>query len=71
MTAVNRNIVLVMIFFFVTAIGMGLFYPKEEKSTWELKIGAGADISGLILDETIELMDRETAFVGAMEFGDC
>lgn len=51
----------IFLLFLIVGVGVTIFFPKEVKKNnkAELRIGAGDDISGLLMDETVKnLSDR-------------
>lgn len=53
---INRKIVLFIIGLVLTGTLITIFFPKESRrnANAPLRIGAGADISGILMEETVE-----------------
>lgn len=72
---IQRAIVITLIVFLTAGLGAALFLPKEKR--WnkeaEIKIGAGDDISGVLMDETVEALKdyKVSRTLQSSSFQDC
>lgn len=51
----DKKIAIFILGLILTGLGVSLFFPKEEKRNAEasIRIGAGNDISGILMEETV------------------
>lgn len=73
---IHRSIALFLSVFLTAGIAAAVFLPKEPEynSKAEIKIGAGDDISGILMQETIKYLDEKyqiTQSVESSAFQDC
>lgn len=73
---IHKLIVLVLGIFIVLGIGAAVLLPGEQKKNKdaEIKIGAGDDISGVIMNETVKGLEEEYRVSESLEsssFQDC
>lgn len=72
----GRRTAIFIIGFVLTGLLIGVFFPREEKKNPEalIRIGAGDDISGLLMEETVTGLRGKYQISDTMEstsFGDC
>lgn len=72
----NRKIALFIAGLVFAGTFVAVFFPKEAGRNADalVRIGAGADISGILMDETAEELGREYTVSGELEsssFQDC
>ena len=73
---IHKIMFVVIGLFLLAGIGSTLFLPKEEKKNKEaeIKIGAGDDISGILMDETVKGLEEKYQVSKSLEsssFQDC
>lgn len=59
----DRKITIFIVGFILTGMLISIFFPKEEKKNDDalIRVGAGADVSGILMDEIVsELSDSYT-----------
>lgn len=57
----DSKIAIFIVGFILMGIFVGVFFPKEQEKNPEaiLRIGAGDDMSGILMDETVALLSDE------------
>ena len=73
---IDKKILLFFVGFIVAGTLDAVFFPKEEKRNSEaiLRIGAGDDMSGILMEETIAQLDGKYMISDSVEsssFQDC
>lgn len=73
---IDKKILLFFVGFIVAGTLVAVFFPKEEKRNSEaiLRIGAGDDMSGILMEETIAQLDGKYMISDSVEsssFQDC
>ena len=73
---IDKKIIIFFVGFIIAGTLVAVFFPKEEKRNSEalLRIGAGDDMSGILMDEVIAQLDGQYAVSDSVEsssFQDC
>ena len=73
---IDKKILLFFMGFIIAGTLVAVFFPKEEKRNSEaiLRIGAGDDMSGILMEETIAQLDGKYTVSDSVEsssFQDC
>ena len=73
---IEKKIILFFIGFVLMGILIAVYFPKEEKRNSEavIRIGAGDDMSGILMEEVVAQMDGEYMVSDSVEsssFQDC
>lgn len=72
----NRKIVIFIVGFILTGIIISLAFPKETKKNPNamIRVGAGDDMSGILMEETVKELNGKYTISETMEssqFQDC
>ena len=73
---IEKKIILFFIGFVLVGTLIAVYFPKEEKRNSEavIRIGAGDDMSGILMEEVVAQMDGEYMVSNSVEsssFQDC
>ena len=73
---IEKKIILFFIGFVLVGILIAVYFPKEEKRNSEavIRIGAGDDMSGILMEEVVAQMDGKYMVSDSVEsssFQDC
>ena len=73
---IDNKIIIFFLGFIIAGTLVAVFFPKEEKRNSEalLRIGAGDDMSGILMDEVIAQLDGQYTVSDSVEsssFQDC
>ena len=73
---IEKKIILFFIGFVLVGILIAVYFPKEEKRNSDavIRIGAGDDMSGILMEEVVAQMDGEYMVSDSVEsssFQDC
>lgn len=72
----DRKIAVFIVGFILVGTLVTLFFPKEEKRNDDalIRVGAGADVSGILMEETVNELSEQYAIKESLEsssFQDC
>lgn len=72
----DRKITIFIVGFILVGILVSIFFPKEEKRNADalIRIGAGDDVSGILMEETVSELSEKYAIKESIEsssFKDC
>ena len=73
---IEKKIILFFVGFVLMGILIGVYFPKEEKKNSEavIRIGAGDDVSGILMEEAVAQLDGKYKISDSVEsssFQDC
>ena len=73
---IEKKIILFFVGFVLVGMLIAVYFPKEEKRNSEavIRIGAGDDMSGILMEEVVAQMDGEYMVSDSVEsssFQDC
>lgn len=73
---IDKKIFAFFLGFILVGTLVAVFFPKEEKRNDDavIRIGAGDDMSGILMDETVAQLDGKYSFSDSVEsssFQDC
>lgn len=73
---IDKKILLFFAGFIIACILVAVYFPKEEKKNSDalIRIGAGDDMSGILMNETVDQLDGKYSIKNMVEsssFQDC
>lgn len=73
---ISKRIFIFFVGFVLAGVLIAVYFPKEEKKNSEavIRVGAGDDVSGILMEETVNQLDGKYAVSDSVEsssFQDC